>query len=228
MTAANRKPAIDSTASDADLVAYAKAGDRDAMRILMKRHNRAAFRTARAILRDDAEAEDALQEAWLRVFKNLDTFRGESRFSTWLIRIAANEALMKRRKVARHAEIFPIDASEKASQVLEEATMPEDGPERAALRGEVRRFLESRIDALPDLYRPVFMLRAVEELSVEETAAALDLPEATVRTRLFRARALMREAIASHIDHSIEEVFSFDGARCDRIAQRVIDALDRG
>ena len=228
MTAANRKPAIDSTASDADLVAYAKAGDRDAMRILMKRHNRAAFRTARAILRDDAEAEDALQEAWLRVFKNLDTFRGESRFSTWLIRIAANEALMKRRKVARHAEIFPIDASEKASQVLEEATMPEDGPERAALRGEVRRFLESRIDALPDLYRPVFMLRAVEELSVEETAAALDLPEATVRTRLFRARALMREAIASHIDHSIEEVFGFDGARCDRIAQRVIDALDRG
>src|SRR5690349_12452349 len=167
------KLAISSAATDADLVGYAKGGDRDARRILMRRHNRAAFRTARAILRDDADAEDALQEAWLRVFRKLDGFRGESKFSTWLIRIVANEALMRRRRVARHAEIFPIDASENASPVPEEATMPEDGPERAALRGEVRRFLESRIDALPDLYRAVFVLRAVEELSVEETAAAL-------------------------------------------------------
>jgi RNA polymerase sigma-70 factor (ECF subfamily) len=219
------KPAALAT-DDASLVERSRAGDREAMRVLMRRHNRAAFRTARAILRDDAEAEDALQEAWLRAFRNLDSFRGDAAFSTWLIRIAANEALMKRRRSVRHAEIFPIDASPEASQALEEVAMPQDEPERAAMRGEVRRFLEARIDALPDLYRGVFILRAVEELSVEETAKALDMPEATVRTRFFRARALMRESIASHVDHALEDVFGFDGERCERIANRVIAALD--
>ena len=213
-------------AQDASLLARCRAGERAAMRELMKRHNRAMYRTARAILRDDTEAEDAVQEAWLAAFRALDKFREESSLSTWLVRIAANEALMKRRRVARHAEVFPIDASGDATHILEEAVMPEDGPERLALRAEVRRFLEARIDALPDIYRAVFMLRAVEEMSVEETAAALDLPEATVRTRFFRARALMRESIAGQLDQSMEEVFGFDGERCDRIADRVIAALD--
>ena len=220
------KPTIATGEGDAELVARCRDGDRAAMRVLMRRHNRAMYRTARAILRDDAEAEDAVQEAWLRAFNSLASFRQESALATWLIRIAANEALMKRRRVARHAEVFPIDASGDATHILEDAAMPEDGPERLALRGEVRRFLEARIDALPDIYRAVFMLRAVEEMSVEETAAALGLPEATVRTRFFRARALMRESIAGQLDQSMEEVFGFDGERCDRIADRVIAALD--
>jgi len=139
--------------SETQLVALCRGGDRDAMRVLMKRHNRAMFRTARAILRDDAEAEDAVQEAWLRAFKSLDTFREESALSTWLILISANEALMKRRREVRRAAIFPIDATAGEDTPREEAAMPEDGPERSALRGEILRFLEERIDALPDLYR---------------------------------------------------------------------------
>ena len=220
-----KQASISHAESDAGLAARCRDGDRAAMRVLMKRHNRALYRTARAILRDDAEAEDAVQEAWLRAFKSLDTFREESALATWLIRIAANEALMKRRKAVRRAEIFPIDAAAIDETAVEEATMPEDGPERSALRGEILRFLEGRIDALPDMYRSVFMLRAVEELSVEETAQVLGMPEATVRTRYFRARALMRASISGHLDHALEEVFGFDGERCDRIAERVIAAL---
>jgi len=212
--------------ADKSLIERCRDGDRAAMRDLMRRHNRAMYRTARAILRDDHDAEDAVQEAWLGAFRALDNFRGDSAVSTWLVRIAANEALMKRRRGVRHAEIFPIDASGDAARNLEEAVMPEDGPERLALRGEIRRFLESRIDALPEIYRAVFVLRAVEEMSVEETAAVLDLPPATVRTRFFRARALMREAIAGHLDLALEDAFAFDGERCERIADRVIAALD--
>ena len=222
-----KQASIPHAEGDAALVARCRDGDRAAMRVLMKRHNRALYRTARAILRDDAEAEDAVQEAWLRAFNSLDAFREESALATWLIRIAANEALMKRRKAVRRAEIFPIDATAIDETAVEEATMPEDGPERSALRGEILRFLEGRIDALPDMYRSVFMLRAVEELSVEETAQVLGMPEATVRTRYFRARALMRASISGHLDHALEEVFGFDGERCDRIAERVIAALDR-
>jgi RNA polymerase sigma-70 factor (ECF subfamily) len=213
-------------ATDPDLVTRARDGDRAAMSALMKRHNQAMFRTARAILRDDTQAEDALQEAWMRAFKSLGSFRGDSSLSTWLIRIAANEALMMRRRGVREAQVFPIDASGDATHAMEEATMPRDEPEQQAQRAEVRRFLEARIDALPDLYRPVFMLRAVEELTVEETAAVLGIPEATVRTRFFRARALMRASIEGHLDQVLEEAFGFDGERCDRIAARVLARLD--
>ena len=222
------QPAPATSSNDRDLVARAREGDREAMRLLMRRHNQALYRTARAILRDEAEAEDAVQEAWLRAFKALDTFREDSALSTWLIRIAANEALMKRRRQTRHAQVFPIDSTGEATErALEEAPMAEEGqPERLFLRGEVRRFLESKIDALPDLYRAVFMLRAVEEMSVEETAVALEIPEATVRTRFFRARALMRESIAGEMDRSLEEVFGFAGERCDRITEGVMAKLD--
>ena len=187
----------------------------------MRRHNRMLFRTARAILRDDAEAEDALQEAYLRAYRSLDEFRGEAQISTWLARIVANEALMRLRKRARRAEIVPIDASATAEEVETEM----EKPETAAERGQMRRLLESQIDALPDAYRAVFMLRAVEELSVEETGAVLDLPAATVRTRLFRARAMLREALAQKIDLACEDAFSFAGERCDRIVANVLSRI---
>jgi RNA polymerase sigma-70 factor (ECF subfamily) len=212
--------------ADLDLVRQCRAGNRPAMEALMRRHNRALFRTARAILRDDAEAEDAVQEAYLQAFRSLATFRGEASFSTWLIRITANQALMRRRRQVRHAQVFPIDATGEAPPPAEEHTMPQPGPERSAMIGELRRVLEARIDALPDLYRTVFMLRAVEEFSVEETAAALDMPEATVRTRFFRARGLLRSALANDIDYALEDVFGFAGARCDRIVARVFAGLD--
>jgi RNA polymerase sigma-70 factor (ECF subfamily) len=197
------------TTSDIDLVRLCRSGDPAALEALMRRHNRTLFRTARAILRDDAEAEDAVQEAYLQAFRALATFREESSFSTWLIRIVANQALMRRRRHERHAQIFAIDA----------------GGDEPLPAGEMRRVLEARIDALPDLYRTVFVLRAVEELSVEEAAAVLDMPEATVRTRFFRARALLRAALANDVDHALEDVFGFAGERCDRIVERVLATL---
>jgi len=179
------------------------------------------FRTARAILLDDAEAEDAVQEAYLQAYRSLDRFRGESKLSTWLVRIAVNEALMRRRKKSRGGEVVELNAE--AMDVDD----GQEGPEQAASRGEVRALLKNRIDALPDAYRAVFMLRALEELSVEETSQALDIPEATVRTRFFRARSLLRESLSLEIDRAFDKAFGFDGVRCDRLVANVLDCYFR-
>jgi len=213
--------------SDADLVTRTLAGDVRALEALMRRHNRTLYRTARAILRDDAEAEDVVQEAYVRAYAALPNFRGESKLSTWLVRITANEALMRRRKRGRSADVVPMEGTADGES-RKEPMADEAGPEEYAQRGEVRRLLESRIDALPDDYRAVFVLRAVEELSVEETAAALGIPEATVRTRHFRARGLLRESLAREIDSNLEEAFSFAGERCDRIVARVLKRVNPG
>ncbi|HEX2565309.1 MAG TPA: RNA polymerase sigma factor [Burkholderiales bacterium] len=193
---------------------------------LMRRYNRTLFRTARAILRDDAEAEDALQDAYVRIYGALGSFRGESKLSTWLVRIVANEALMRLRKHNRRSNIVPL--YEDQEPVVDKLETSEEGPERAAARAQVRRLLESRIDALPDAFRAVFVLRGLEELSVEETAAALEIPEATVRTRYFRARALLREALSREIDLAHEDAFGFAGERCDRIVRTVLSRLAKG
>ncbi|HEY5897848.1 MAG TPA: RNA polymerase sigma factor [Burkholderiales bacterium] len=199
-----------------------------AFEALMRQHNRTLFRTARAILRDDAEAEDALQEAYMQVYRSLGSFRGEAKLSTWLARIVVNESLMRLRKQTRRAEIVPIQSATGTQDVEQITDTKMDKPDDAAERAEMRRLLESQIDALPDSYRAVFMLRAVEELSVEETADVLQIPAATVRTRFFRARSLMRETLAQKMDVACEDAFSFDGARCDRIVARVLQRLNSG
>jgi RNA polymerase sigma-70 factor (ECF subfamily) len=203
-------------ATDEMLVERVRAGDLGALEALMRRHNRLLYRTARAILRDDAEAEDAVQEAYLRAYRALHAFRGESKFSTWLVRIAANEALMRRRRNARAAAVVPIDA---AAGLQTEEKAGDD---------MLRRLLEKRIDALPDDYRAVFVLRALEELSVEETAVALGIPQATVRTRHFRARSLLRESLAREIDLTMEDAFGFAGERCDRTVAKVLARIRAG
>ena len=211
--------------AETDLVAMAARGDVRAFERLMRQHNRTMFRTARAILRDDAEAEDALQEAYLQAYRSLAGFRADARFSTWLARIVVNESLMRLRKQSRRASIVPIEASapvEELEQVSDDAM---EKPESSAARAEMRRLLEAQIDLLPDVYRTVFMLRAVDEMSVEETAAVLDIPPATVRTRFFRARSLLREGLAQKIDLACEDAFSFAGARCDRIVAAVLSRI---
>jgi RNA polymerase sigma-70 factor, ECF subfamily len=213
-------------APDSELAARVAAGERAAFEALMRRHNRALFRTARAILRDDAEAEDALQEAYLQAYRAIGGFRAEAKLKTWLARIVANEALMRVRKRARRAEIVPLQAGVSATEINE---IPDENmnetPERSAQRTEMRRLLEAQIDSLPDDYRVVFVLRAVQEMSVEETAEALGIPPATVRTRLFRARSLLREGLAAKIDIACEEAFSFAGERCDRIVAHVLERM---
>jgi RNA polymerase sigma-70 factor (ECF subfamily) len=215
--------------SDGDLAQRIAHGDSAAFEVIMRRHNRALFRTARAILRDDADAEDALQEAYIKAYRMMAEFRGESRLSTWLGRIVANEALMRLRKSARRSGIIPFQSSattEEVNQISD--TAMHQGPEISAQRAEMRKLIEAKIDALPDAYRPVFMLRAVEEFSVEETADILHIPAATVRSRFFRARSLLREALAKEVDFACEDAFAFAGSRCDRIVANVLERIGRG
>jgi RNA polymerase sigma-70 factor (ECF subfamily) len=214
--------------ADPALAARAAAGDHAAFELLMRRHNRALYRTARAVLRDDAEAEDVLQDAYLQAYRQLPSFRGDAALSTWLTRIVVHAASARLRTTRRRASIVPIGPA--GAHPDQEAAMAPDAeqhqPEPTAVRAQARRLIEAQIDALPASYRTVFMLRAVEELSVAETAHALDLPEATVRSRYFRARGLLREALAREFDQALESAFAFDGARCDRIVATVLSSLD--
>lgn len=215
--------------SDAELARAVAAGDRGAFGVMMKRYNQLLYRTARSVLRDDADAEDAVQDAWLHAWRAMDGFRAEARLSTWLVRIAVNEALGRLRAAPRRAEVIPLDTSHDAESLAAETTMqqPEaERPESMAERAELRRILEACIDELPVAFRTVFVLRAVHDMSVEEAAASLGLPEATVRTRHFRARAMLRASLARGIDFAIADAFSFAGARCDRISARVFERLD--
>ncbi len=214
-------------APDIDLVRRAAAGEPAAFEAIMRRHNRLLFRTARAILKSDEEAEDALQDAYLRAWDALAGFRAEARLSTWLVRIVANEALgrLRRKNMLSGADVIPLDAAMTSPDHRIQDALTEDSarsPEGVAMRAQLRELLEQHIDLLPDAFRTVFMLRGVEEMSVEEVAEVLQIPEATVRTRFFRARSLLREGLASAIDVTLADAFAFDGARCDRIVAGVL------
>jgi RNA polymerase sigma-70 factor (ECF subfamily) len=214
---------------DNELAALAAAGDARAFEAIMRRHNRLLFRTARSILRSDAETEDAVQDAYLNAWRALGTFRDDAKLSTWLVRIVLNEALKRVRRRASNVVMF--DSGALVGEGQPEAEMQADHdqqPDLVASRAEMRRLMEARIDELPELFRTVFMLRAVEEMSVEEVSAALDIPEATVRTRFFRARAQLRESLSRDVDFALEDAFSFDGARCDRIVAGVLATITRG
>ena len=222
----SRQPA--EMASDAELAARAAGGDDRAFEAIMRRHNRLLFRTARSILKNDEEAEDAVQEAYLQAYHALGTFRAEAKLSTWLVRIAVNQALGRLRK-RNTAVIIPFDEAMESAQTSTGPWMaqhPDAQPEMAAARAQLRKLIEARIDKLPEAFRSVFVLRALEEFTVEETAAALGIAEETVRTRYFRARNLMREGLSRDIDFAYADAFSFDGERCDRIVERVMAKLN--
>jgi len=214
--------------ADAALARRVAAGDRSAFVAMMRRYNQTLFRTARSILKDDAEAEDAVQEAWLRAHRSIGGFRADAKLSTWLVRIVANEAFARLRKRRRHGEVVALhlDADGEDSAETTMGDQPRERPDGQALRSELRRLLEARIDELPSAFRAVFVLRAIEEMSVDEVAASLGIPAATVRSRFFRARGLLRDALASEIDFDVDDLFAFAGVRCDRIVAGVIARLD--
>jgi RNA polymerase sigma-70 factor, ECF subfamily len=217
-----------SSSDDVALLESMHAGQAGAFEVLMRRYNRRLYRVARSMLRDGAEAEDAVQEAYLCAYRSRESFRGESAVSTWLTRIVVNECMTRLRRSARRDNIVPIVAGiappedERNAMHEDAAAPPDDTPDRALMRAELRELLERKIDELPHDFRTVFMMRAVEELSVEETAQCLDIPEATVRSRHFRARSILRESIAQEMDVAERGVFDFDGERCDRIVTRVL------
>jgi RNA polymerase sigma-70 factor, ECF subfamily len=218
-------PAAPVFRDDAEIVERILQRDQGAFEALMRRHNTRLFRVARAILRNDAAAEDAVQDAYLDAYRHLSEFRADAQLGTWLVRIAANHALMRLRKQKRDRVVVPFTTVRDGSREPDEMKIPDnqaESPPSATLRAEVRRILERRIDELPVAFRTVFVMREVEEMSVEETAESLGIPPATVRTRLFRARGLLREALARDIDVAAGDVFSFAGARCDRIVDAVL------
>ncbi|WP_334160009.1 RNA polymerase sigma factor [Achromobacter insolitus] len=200
------------------------AGEETAFELMMRRHNRRLYRLARATLRNDADAEDALQEAYLAAYRHIGDFRGESTLFTWLSRLLLNECYGRLRKHSRREALFPI--ADDIEHEVDAMTINDfDPPYHAAARAEIRGLLEARLDSLPIAFRTVFVLRSVEELSVEETARCLDIPEATVRSRHFRANALLREALARDIGAVEKSLFEFAGDDCDRIVATTLARL---
>jgi RNA polymerase sigma factor (sigma-70 family) len=199
------------------------AGDRLAFEHLMRLHNRRLYRLARAALRSPTEAEDALQEAYLRAYQSLRQFRGDASLSTWLSRLVLNECFSRLRRDNRRQNVVPIVGS--PAEIDSVADLEHDLPDRMAARAEMRALIEAKLDQLPEDFRMVFVLRSIEELSVEETAQVLGIQEATVRSRHFRAKSLLRESLAREFDLAERDVFEFGGARCDRIVERVMSRL---
>lgn len=213
---------------EAELVTRALDGDEGAIRAIIRLHNRRLYRLARSVVRDNDEAEDVLQEAYLHAFAALPQFRGESRLATWLSRIVLNAALESARK-KRPESMADIPSPAAAHNVIAfpgSLQGPID-PERAMAQREIREMIERAIDALPDGFRAVLMMRTVEGLSTEETSAALGLKAETVKTRLHRSRVLLRAALSEQIGSLFTDTFPFDGRRCERITERVIARLAR-
>lgn len=205
-------------ATEADDISAAAKGDSAAFERIMRRYNQLLFRTARSILQNDAEAEEVVQEGYLNAWRALGKFRSHSKLSTWLVRIVTNQSLGRLRR--KRTQTIPLEAAMTSFEPHIQAALTagaERNPDSMLLRKQVRQVIEKRVDDLPDNFRTVFMLRAVEEMSMREIALALDISEATVRTRFFRARRLLKKWLVNDVDAAIGEAFSFAGARCDRI-----------
>lgn len=214
---------------EADLLDSLKRGDAHAFETVMRRHNRRLFRIARSILKDEGEAEEAVQDAYLRAFTHLDQCADAGRLGGWLARIAANEALMRLRKHGRvrlFADGIEAEDSGEGAAVVPLWTAASN-PEELFAVAELKRLVERAIDDLPDGFRAVFVMRAVEQMSVQETAACLGIPPDTVKTRLHRARALLQKALSDHLDRLVPTAFGFAGERCDRIVADVLARLGR-
>jgi len=216
--------AIDRT-DEAGLVTRARDRDQAAIRELVQRNNQRLYRVARAVLADDAEAEDVVQETYLRAFTRLESFRGGAPFATWLTRIALNEAFARlRRRRPGRGDPPPSDTGNESS-VIPFPTPPSAGPEATVARRQLGELIGEAIDALPRPFRVVFVLREIEGLSVEETAAQLGLNPGTVKTRLHRARRLLRAALSENVASALVGTFPFLGIRCARMAERVLRQL---
>jgi RNA polymerase sigma-70 factor (ECF subfamily) len=213
-------------ADERELVARALRRDEAALRTIVKRHNQRLYRLARSIVRNDAEAEDVLQEAYLRAFANLATFRGESALGSWLGRVVINEALGRLRRERPTVELTEKMEAGPARQgeVIPFPGEPID-PERIMAQRQIHSLLERAIDDLPDAFRTVLVARVIEEMSVEETAELLGLQPETVKTRLHRARKLIRTALEQQIGSALTETFPFAGRRCERMADAVVARL---
>jgi RNA polymerase sigma-70 factor (ECF subfamily) len=216
--ATNAVAALDTKQSDADVIQQVLAGRTSMFELLMRRYNERVYRAARSIVRDEQEAEDVMQQAYVNAFTHLRQFQGTAQFSTWLTRIAVNEALSRVRRQRRY-EAFD---EERSNVTPFRPARPSDNPERQAFAGELHSLLEAAIDDLPDGLREVFMLRDVEGLSTAEAAHALDISEDAVKTRLSRGRAALRRLLMERTGAAAPDAFRFYRPRCDRVIARVL------
>lgn len=205
--------------TDSEVVSRVLGGDVGLFEILMRRHNQRIYRAVRAVLRYDDEVEDVLQQAYLNAYQHLDQFAGDAQFSTWLTRIALNEALARRRKLGT-----PFAQGEDQVTINLVDTKTPD-PERQAATTELREVMENEVAALPDSYRVVFVMREVEGLSTAETAACLGISEDVVKTRLHRARAMLRENLYNRAGVTVQSIFEFGNSRCDRLVAAVMSRI---
>lgn len=213
--------------ADEEIVRRVLAGDSGLFELLMRRHNQRVYRAIRSILRDDCESEDVMQEAYVLAFEHLAQFQGRAQFSTWLTRIAVNEAL--KRSVAR-GKLDPLDEAKYEEEVHMTSSFPSNSPtpESDVSNSEMQALLEQAILALPVPYRTVLILRDVEEMSTAETAEVLSLTDANVKVRLHRAHELLRGELFSRTGASSKRAFGFHAVRCDRVVRAVLEKLNLG
>ncbi|WP_417614935.1 RNA polymerase sigma factor [Oceanisphaera sp.] len=217
--------------TDAGLLERARQGDGAAFELIVRRHNRALFRAARGVLDDEHRAQEAVQEAYLSAFKHMESYQGRASLKTWLTRIVVNQAISFKRR--QHPEVsldekvtFLHGAQSEASQTVTPMA-DKHTPEMAVSQQEMKHLLEAAIQRLPEMYRSVFMLRAVEGMSVTDSAYCLDLNEAVVKTRLLRAREMLRRDLMRQIEHQASDTFEFAGKRCDAVTAHVMTELIR-
>ena len=211
---------------DAELVRRVLARDADAFRTIMQRHNRRLYRIARSVLRNGAEAEDAVQEAYVSAFTHLASYRGESSLAAWLSRIAMNEALARLRRRRSSAEVAMLDEARSKAEIIQfPRSAQNDDPERTMAQRQILQLVEQATDDLPEAYRLVFVTRVIEGMSVEETAELLGIKPQTVKTRLHRARQLVRDRLNKQIGPVLMDAFPFAGKRCERMTEAVMKRL---
>jgi RNA polymerase sigma-70 factor, ECF subfamily len=209
--------------TDDEVVARVLAGERELFEVLMRRYNRRLYRVVLAILRDDAEVEDVMQQAYVNAYRHLGQFEHRALFSTWLTKIAIYEAQARAR---RRSRFVPLGGSEESeADIMDTLESKDPDPERAALTGELRTTLEAAIESLPERYRTVFTMREIEDMSTTETALCLDINEDTVKTRLHRARVQLREELYRRAGPTARTAFSFQAVRCDRVVVAVLDRI---
>ncbi|MFY9839397.1 MAG: RNA polymerase sigma factor [Xanthobacteraceae bacterium] len=221
------KQSASAIADDAELAGRALARDAGAFRTIMQRHNRRLYRIARGILRNNTEAEDAVQDAYVSAFTHLASYRGESTLATWLSRIVMNEALGRLRRRRPTVDLAALESQRCEAEIIQFPLLtPSDDPERTMAQRQILQLVEQATDNLPEVFRLVFVTRVIEGMSVEETSELLGIKPETVKTRLHRARQLIRDQLEEQIGPVLMDAFPFAGRRCERMTEAVMKRLN--
>lgn len=210
---------------DEEVVERVLAGETALFEIIMRRYNQRLYRISRSVLQNDGEAEDVMQDAYVRAYEHLYQFAGKAAFATWLTRIALHEALARKRRRQRTEELDAIQEARGDSMLIFKSSRPD--PEAETAQSQLREVLESAIEALPETYRMIVVMREVEEMDVAETAATLGVSESVVKTRLHRAHAMLRREIHNRAQGRISDLYAFHAVRCDRVVKAVFERIGK-